>query len=91
MLDSIKKFLIKHQGIIISLAGSFSSLACHNLKYHYNLPIVHDIVVIVICTLGIILYIKNKDKKGDKVFRFFTAFVFMDFLYLIARLLKVIL
>jgi len=88
MLDSIKKFLIKHQEDIINFIGYFLFSICYHLKYYYNLPTVHDIVVIVICTLGIILKIINKNEKVDNILsQLFFSFVVTGTFYFIARLL----
>lgn len=88
MLDITKKFVLKHQSSIINFTGCFLSSICYNLKYYYNLPTVHDIVIIVICILGIILKITNKNEKVDMLLgQFFISFALMDCFYIIGRLL----
>ncbi len=88
MFNSIKKFALKHQKSIIILTGSFLASICYNLKYSYNLPIVHDVVIILICVPGIILKITNKNEKVDNALEYlFYSFMITDLCCLIIRLI----
>ena len=88
MFNGIKKFVLKHQKSIIIFIGSCLASICYNLKYSYNLPIVHDIVIILICVPGIILKITNKNEKVDNVLEYlFYSFMLTDLCCLIIRLI----